>query len=361
VTQAKRPTILAVDDATDLLTLMEAALGTDYSMITADSPAKAIKAVLGEPRPDLILLDVEMPGASGFEVCKKLKADQRTSDIPIIFLTGHTEAQAQVQGFQVGAVDYITKPINAAVLKARVRLHLALIDRRQELERLVHERTAQLLATRTELIRRLGRAMEMHETAAVGNRVMRLAQYVRLIALAAGVKPEVAEMLYTAAPLHDVGKLGIPVDILRKKEKLGAPDWERIRRHPKIGAEIIGEHDDPLLKLARQIALTHHENWDGTGYPDGLKGEAIPWPGRVMAIVDSFEAMTTTQFHREPKSLQEAAVEIVKGAGTRYDPKIVEAFKKALPAMAKVREKLSDQLGDLINLDFAKPPAKKAG
>ena len=360
MTEAKRPTILAVDDATDLLALMAKALGTDYSVITAENGAKAVRATLGEKRPDLILLDVEMPGGSGFEVCKALKADHRTSDIPIIFLTGKTEAQAQVEGFKVGAVDYITKPINALVLKARVRLHLALIDRRHELERLVHERTAQLLQTRTELIRRLARAMSMHETAAVGNRVMRLAQYARLISLAAGAKPELAEMMYTAAPLHDVGKLGVPAEILRKKEKLSAPDWERIRRHPKIGAEIIGEHDDPLFKLARGIALTHHENWDGSGYPGGLKGDAIPWPGRVMAVVDSFEAMTTTQFHREPKSVQEAAAEIVKGEGTRYDPRIVEAFRKALPAMKKVRESLSDSLGDLINLDFAKPPAKKA-
>jgi putative two-component system response regulator len=343
---------------------MAAALSKEYHVLTAENGANAIKAVIGEPRPQLTLLDIEMPGASGFDVCKKLKSEPRTSDIPIIFLTGHNDAKAQIQAFELGAVDFISKPINAAVLNARVRLHLALIDRRQELERLVHERTAQLVATRTELIRRLGRAMEMHETAAVGNRVMRLAQYVRLIALAAGVKPQVAEMMYVAAPLHDVGKLGIPVDILRKKEKLGAPDWERIRRHPKIGAEIIGDHDDPLLKLARQIALTHHENWDGSGYPDGLKGEAIPWPGRVMAIVDSFEAMTTTQFHREPKTAEEAAAEIIRGAGKRYDPKIVEAFKKAFPAMKKVRESLSDALGDLINLDFAKPaapPAKKAG
>ena len=360
MTEAKRPTILAVDDATDLLALMAKALGTDYEVLTAENGAKAVKATLGEKRPDLILLDVEMPGSSGFDVCKALKADQRTSDIPIIFLTGKAEAQAQVEGFKVGAVDYITKPINALVLKARVRLHLALIDRRHELERLVHERTAQLLQTRTELIRRLARAMAMHETAAVGNRVMRLAQYARLISLAAGAKPDLAEMMYTAAPLHDVGKLGIPAEILRKKEKLGAPDWERIRRHPKIGADIIGEHDDPLFKLARAIALTHHENWDGTGYPGGLKGDAIPWPGRVMALVDSFEAMTTTQFHREPKTIQEAAAEIVKLAGTRYDPKIVDAFKKAFPAMKKVRESLSDALGDLINLDFAKPPAKKA-
>jgi putative two-component system response regulator len=358
VTAPKRPTLLAVDDATDLLALMAKALGADYSVLTAEDGAKAMTAAKGEPRPDLILLDVEMPGTSGFDVCKALKAEPRTADIPIIFLTGKTEAQAQVEGFKLGAVDYITKPINAMVLKARVRLHLALIDRHHELERLVHERTAQLVQTRTELIRRLGRAMEMHESAAVGNRVMRLAQYVRLIAIAAGVKPEVAEILYTAAPLHDIGKLGIPADILRKKEKLSAPDWERIRRHPKVGAEIIGEHEDPLLKLARTIALTHHENWDGSGYPDGLKGDAIPWPGRVMAIVDSFEAMTTTQFYREPKTVDEAAAEIAKGAGTRYDPKILEAFKKAFPAMKKVRESLSDQLGDLINLDFAKPAKK---
>jgi putative two-component system response regulator len=192
---------------------------------------------------------------------------------------------------------------------------------------------------------------------------MRLAQYVRVIALAAGAKPEVAEMMYIAAPLHDVGKIGVPSDILRKQEKLSAPDWERIRRHPKFGADIIGEHDDPLLKLARQIALTHHENWDGSGYPEGMKGDAIPWSGRVMAIVDSFEAMTTTQFHREPKTLEEAAAEIVRCAGTRYDPKLVEAFKKAFPALKKVRDSLSDALGDLINLDFANPappPAKKA-
>ena len=359
MTQPKRPLILAVDDATDLLALMGKALA-EYEVVTADNGGDAITRAQDQPQPQLILLDVEMPGVSGFEVCRALKSEPRTDDIPIIFLTGKSEAQAQVEGFKLGAVDYITKPINAQVLKARVRLHLALIDRRHELERIVHERTAQLLATRTELIRRLGRAMEMHESAAVGNRVMRLAQYVRLIALAAGVKPELAEMLYIAAPLHDVGKLGVPSEILNKKEKLSAPDWERVQRHPKIGAEIIGEHEDPLLKLARQIALTHHENWDGTGYPDRLKGDAIPWPGRVMAIVDAFEAMTATQFYRDPKTPEEAAAEIVKCAGTRYDPKIVEAFKKAFPAMKKVRESLADALGDLINLDFAKPPAKKA-
>ena len=352
-----KPVILAVDDSSDLLALMARALG-EYQVLTAEDGGAAIAAAEGEPRPDLILLDVEMPKVSGFEVCRALKGEPRTADIPIIFLTGKSEAQAVVEGLELGAVDYVTKPINARVLKARVQLHLALVDRRLELERMVDERTQQLERTRTELIRRLSRAMEMHESAAVGNRVLRLSQYVKLISLAAGAKPQVAEMMMIAAPLHDVGKLGVPVEILRKSGALSVPDWERIKRHPHIGADIIGEHDDPLLKLARQIALTHHEYWDGSGYPEKLKGEAIPWPGRVMAVADAFESMTSTQFYREPRQPEEAAADIEKGVGTKYDPKVVAAFRKALPEMSKVRERLSDELGNLINLDFA-APAKK--
>ena len=351
---AKRTRILAVDDDSDLLALMAKALGADYDVDTASDAGTAIEKAFGNPQPDLILCDVEMPDVSGFEVCRALKGEPATADIPVIFLTGKTEAQAQVEGLELGAVDYVMKPINAKVLKARVRLHLALIDRRQELERMVKERTEQLERSRTELIKRLGRAMEMHESAAAGNRVMRVGQYARLLALAAGAKPQVCEMMQVAAPLYDIGKLGVPSEILRKNEKLSAPDWERVKRHPALGAEIIGEHDDPLLKLARQMALTHHEYWDGSGYPQALKGEAIPWPGRVMAVVDAFESMTTTQFYRSPKSVDDASYEIEKFAGKRYDPKIVEAFKKALPAMQKVREAYADSLGDMINLDFAK-------
>jgi putative two-component system response regulator len=362
---AKKPVILAVDDATDLLALMAKALSADYQVITASDPGTAIEKAFAAPRPDLILLDVEMPDVNGFEVCQALKAEAVTADIPVIFLTGKSEAQAQVEGFQLGAVDYITKPINAGVLRARVRLHLALADRRIELEQLVNERTAQLEKTRTDLIKRLGRAMEMHESAAVGNRVVRVGQYAKLLSQAAGQKPQICEMMQTAAPLFDIGKLGVPAEILRKNEKLSAPDWERVKRHPALGAEIIGEHDDPLLKLARQIALTHHEFWDGSGYPQGLKGEAIPWPGRVIAIVDAFESMTTTQFYREPMSVEDASFEIEKGSGKKYDPKLVEAFRKALPTMIKVREAYSDKLGDMINLDFspkiAGKPAERPG
>lgn len=348
-----RPVVLCVDDAEDLLALMAKALRSEYFVLSASDAGTALDLAAARPRPDLILLDVEMPGASGFEVCQVLKADAATADIPVIFLTGRTEAQAQVEGLQLGAVDYITKPINTAVLKARVHTQLELAARRHELERQVAERTAQAGEARLQLVRRLARAMELHESAAVGNRVMRLGQYAKLVAQAAGAKAGVCETMMVAAPLHDIGKLGVPAEILRKKGKLSAPDWERVRRHPELGAEIIGEHDDPLLKTARQMALTHHERWDGTGYPKGLKGNEIPWPGRLMAIVDAFESMTTTQFYREPLNVLEAAAEIGEGAGKRYDPKLVEAFRKALPVMRKVRETYSDELGDLVNLDFS--------
>jgi putative two-component system response regulator len=356
-----QPVVLAVDDSTDMLALVEKALGGEYQVITASDPGSAIEKAFGEPRPDLILLDVEMPDIGGFEVCRALKDEPLTSGIPIVFLTGKSEAEAQIEGLQLGAADYISKGgTNAAVLKTRVALQLALAGRRAELERLVQERTEQLERTRTELIKRLARVLEVHESQAVGNRVMRLGYYAKLIAQAAGAKPEVAEMMQKAAPLHDIGKLGIPSEILRKREKLSVPDWERVKRHPQVGADIIGEYDDPLLKLARQLALTHHENYDGTGYPQALKGEAIPWGGRVMAIVDSFEAMTSTQFYRDPLPVDRAAAEIERGSGTRYDPKLVEAFKKALPVMQKVRETYADQLGDLINLDFAPKAAPAA-
>ena len=353
MSDAGKPIVLAVDDDSDLLALIGKVLSRDYKVLTAEDAGTALDHAVGKPRPELILLDVEMPGASGFELFQVLKAEANVADIPIIFLTGNTEARSQIEGLEMGAVDYITKPINAAVLQVRVRNQMALANRRAELERLVKERTAALESTKLQLIRRLSRAMELHESAAVGNRVMRLSQYARLIAHAAGAKASVSEMLSIAAPLHDIGKLGIPSEILRKAGKLSAPDWERVKRHPEIGADIIGEHDDPLLKAARQMALCHHEHWDGSGYPEGLKGADVPWPGRLMAIVDSFESMTTTQFYREPLNVLEAAAEIQEGAGRRFDPKLVEAFKGAFPQMKKVLESYSDSLGDMIDLDFS--------
>jgi putative two-component system response regulator len=349
-----RPVILAVDDAEDLLALIGKALSTEYEVKLAADGGDALTFAAAEPQPDLILLDVDMPGASGFEICQLLKEDPATAHIPVIFLTGKTEPSDQVEGLDLGAVDYLTKPINGRLLMARVRIHLALANRQAELERQVQERTAQLEDARSQLIRRLARAMEFHESAAAGNRVARVSQYAKVLALAVGMKPEVADLLHKAAPLYDIGKMGVPSEVLRNPGKLSAPDLERMRRHPELGAEIIGEHEDPVLALARTVALTHHERWDGTGYPKKLKGNDIPWSGRVMAIVDTFESMTTTQFYRQkPFTVEEAAKAVKEGFGKHFDPSLAPAFDKALPLMKKVRETYSDALGDLINLDFS--------
>ncbi len=349
-----RPLILAVDDAEDLLALIGKALASEYRVKLAADGGDALTFAAAAPQPDLILLDVDMPGASGYEICQLLKEDPATAHIPVIFLTGKVEPAEQLEGLDVGAVDYLAKPINAKLLMARVRIHLALLSRQVALEREVKERTAQLEDARSQLIRRLARAMEFHESAAAGNRVARVSQYCKLIAQAAGMKPEVAELLQKASPLYDIGKMGVPSEILRKPGKLSAPDLERVRRHPQLGAEIIGEHKDPVLALAHRLALTHHERWDGTGYPKRLKGNDIPWPGRVMALVDAFEAMTTTQFYRQkPYTIDEAAKLIKAEFGKQFDPSLADAFDKALPVMRKVRETFSDALGDLINRDFS--------
>ncbi|MEX0637258.1 MAG: HD domain-containing phosphohydrolase, partial [Burkholderiales bacterium] len=333
-----RPVILAVDDAEDLLALIGKALSSEYQVKLATDGGDALTLAAAAPQPDLILLDVEMPGATGFEVCKLLKEDPATARIPVIFLTGRVEPAEQLEGLDLGAVDYLAKPINAKLLLARVRIHLALAGRQAVLERQVQERTAQLEDARSQLIRRLARAMEFHESAAAGNRVQRVSQYAKLLTRAAGLKPEMAELMQKAAPLYDIGKLGVPSEVLRKPGKLSAPDLERMRRHPELGAEIIGEHKDPVLALARTLALTHHERWDGTGYPKKLRGNEIPWPGRIMALVDAFESMTTTQFYRQkPLTVDEAAAQIAQGIGKQFDPSLAEAFAKALPVMRKVR------------------------
>jgi len=355
----RQPVILVIDDSEDIRNLVQAILGKEHRVKLAADGKTGLKLALEKPQPDLILLDVVMPAPGGFEVCKLLKSNPATAGIPVIFLSGKKDVQHEVEGLKLGADDYLAKPIHAVLLRARVRTHLALADRRYELQALVAERTRQVEEAQLQVIRRLARAMEYHESAAVGNRVLRISQYAKVIAVHAGAKPQVCDMMMKAAPLHDVGKLGVPSEILRKSGPLSEPDWEYVRRHPQLGADIIGEHGDTLLKLARTIALTHHERWDGSGYPKGLKGDAIPWPGRVMALVDAFEAMTTTQFHREPLSFAEAAREIIASAGKQFDPAVVEAFRKGMPEIRKIREAYADKLGDLINLDFSSKPTRR--
>jgi len=355
---ARRPLVLVVDDSDDIRALLGTLLKRRYAVRFAADGHEAIAAAAKLPHPDLILLDVEMPGKSGHDVCALLKTDPATAPIPVIFITGRNDPKDEAKGFAVGAVDYVAKPLSPPIVMARVAAQLALTDQRYQLEQLVAERTRELQEARSQLIQRLARALSYREGGLSG-RGARIGQYARLISEAAGGRPESCEVIAQAAPLADIGKLGVPEVVLRSADQYNAHDWEEMRRHCEIGAEIIGEHRDPLLVTARAIALTHHERWDGKGYPKGLKGEAIPSVGRIVAIADTFEAMTATQRRREPMSVEDAARVIVSEAGKQFDPAMVEAFKKALPKIAAVRKSIKDELEGIHNLDFS-PPAKPA-
>jgi len=348
---SRRPVILVADDSEDIRKLFGVMLKKEYDVKFAVNSDETLASADTDPLPDLILLDIDMPSINGFEVCKLLKSNPALTHIPIIFVTGRTNPRDQAQGLQAGAVDYIVKPISPPITMLRVRTQLALVDQRRALEDQVLARTEELHETRLQLIRRLARAMEYRE-GGLTNRVLRVGHYVQQLAQALGLKDRVVEILSQAAPLYDIGKLAVPDHVLRKSDKLNASEWDEMRKHPETGASIIGEHKDPLLEQARIMALTHHERWDGAGYPKKLKGDAIPLAGRIMAVADAFEAMTATQRHRDPISSVEAARIVVAESGKQFDPKVVAAFVKVAKNFEKVRAHFKDELQGIHDLDF---------
>jgi len=353
----RRPIVLVADDSEDIRNLFGAMLQKDYDVRFAADGDEALAATDTDPLPDLILLDVDMPGLDGYEVCARLKANPSLAHIPVIFVTSRSDSEDQAVGLLVGAVDYLIKPVSAPITLLRVRNHLALADQRHALEEQIAVRTEELYETRLDLIRRLARAMEYRE-GGLTNCVARTCEYMTLLSEALGLKGKVVEILSQAAPLHDIGKLGIPENILQKSDALNAKEWEIVRKHPEIGAGIIGEHKDPLLEQARIMALTHHERWDGTGYPKKLKGNEIPFGGRIMALADAFEAMTSTQRHRSPVSSIEAAKRISADSGKQFDPSVVAAFVKIVKEFDEVRTRYKDELEGIHDLDFALPKKK---
>src|SRR5690349_7311177 len=339
----RRATILVADDSEDIRNLFGVMLKKHYDVKFATNSDETLTAADTDPLPDLVLLDVEMPSMNGYEVCKKLKANPALAHIPIIFVTGRTDPKDQAQGLMAGAVDYIVKPISAPITMLRVRQQLALVDQRRALEDQVLARTEELQETRMQLIRRLSRAAEFRE-GGLTNRVLRVSEYVELLSKGVGLKDRVVEILADAAPLYDIGKMGVPDHSLKKSDKLTDSEWAEMRKHPATGAKIIGEHKDPLRAQARVMALTHHERWDGTGYPAKLKGNAIPVPGRIMAVADAFEAMTSTQRHRSPLSSAEASKRIQAESGKQFDPTVVAAFGRMWKEFEAVRAKYKDEL-----------------
>lgn len=352
-----RPVILVADDSEDIRNLLGVMLKRQYEVKFATNSDEALAAADTDPLPDLILLDVEMPSVSGVEVCKTLKANPALAHIPVIFITSRADPRDQAAGLMAGAVDYIPKPIAAPIVMLRVKTQLALQDQRRALEEQVADRTEELYQTRLQLIRRLARAMEFRE-GGLTNRVLRVSRYVEILSSALGMKSKSVETLAAAAPLYDIGKMGVPEHVLAKSDRLNEAEWTQMKQHPEIGAGIIGEHQDPLLAQARVMALTHHERWDGTGYPKGLKGDAIPLPGRIMALADAFEAMTATQRHREPVTAVEAAKRITAEGGKQFDPAVVAAFVKSLKEMDAARAEFKDELQGIHDLNFA-PAGRK--
>ncbi|MCU7834067.1 MAG: two-component system response regulator [gamma proteobacterium symbiont of Taylorina sp.] len=340
----KKASILIVDDIPDNIDVLRGILKTDYKLKIATDGEKALKIAQGKSKPDLILLDIMMPGIDGYEVCKQLKANYSTADIPVIFVTAKGEVKDESRGFDLGAVDYITKPVSPALVSRRVNTHLNLYDQKRLLDEQVKEKTRVIENTRLQIIQRLGRAAEYKDNE-TGMHVMRMSHYSQVLALASGMSESEAELILSASPMHDIGKIGIADNILLKPGKLDDEEWAVMRKHPEIGAEIIGNNDDSiLLNLASEIAISHHEKYNGKGYPNGLKGEYIPISGRIIAIADVFDALTTERPYKKAWTVDDALDLIKQEAGEHFDPELVKVFMNVIPDILELKAKYAEHI-----------------
>ena len=339
----KKHTVMIVDDNPENIDILVEILKDKYHLMVAAGGKDAIDLLNTKQLPDLVLLDIMMPEVDGYQVCQYIKSDLNTRKTPVIFVTAMSNDMDEAKGFSYGAVDYITKPVSPPVVQARVATQLALYDQKMHLQTLVDERTAELYDTRLEIVRRLGIAAEYKDTE-TGEHIIRMSKYCQLIAGQYGLSGDEQLLLLNASPMHDIGKIGIPDKILLKPGKLDAEEWEIMKTHTLIGAKIIGDYPSELLQTAKLIALTHHEKWDGSGYPNGLDGKDIPIYGRIAAIADVFDALTSKRPYKKAWTEKDAISEIEKGKGSHFDPKVVEAFVAALPEILEVRKEHEDHV-----------------
>ncbi len=334
-------TLLVVDDSPDNLNYLTKILQEYYQIKIATNGQKALEIAHTEPRPDLILLDIIMPGIDGYETCYRLKADPKTADIPVIFITAKDEIIDEALGFKLGAVDYITKPFNPYILKARIKTHLTLYYQNKILEQKVKERTEEVYKTRLEIIQKLGIAAEYrdHET---GAHIIRMSHFCRIIAETFGFSDEKSNLLFQTAPMHDIGKIGIPDHILLKKGRLTLQEAKTMQKHTIIGAKILGEHESEILREARIIALYHHEKWDGSGYPNHLLGEQIPVEARIVGIADVFDALISKRPYKQAWQPDEAFEYIVSNKGRLFDPELVSVFSHSREKILSVMNKFQN-------------------
>ncbi len=358
----KRSTILVVDDAPENLALLGALLSPMHQVIVATSGARALQLVVNTPRPDLILLDVMMPGMDGYQVFEELRANPATRDIPVIFVTAMNGIEDELHGLGSGAVDYITKPIAPAVLLARVRTQLELkqardwlSDQNVYLEREVAKRMAENTVIQEVSIRALARLAETRDPE-TGNHILRTQAYVLELAQALRPHPRFAailtdhyiDLLARSAPLHDIGKVGIPDHVLLKPGPLSPDEWDIMKTHAHIGRQAIAQaekdatHTVEFFSLAKEIAGGHHEKWDGSGYPAGLRGDAIPVSARIMAVADVFDALISVRVYKKAMPYAEAHRIILAGRGKHFDPDIVDAFATIFDRLCAIAERYSE-------------------
>ncbi|MCG8311600.1 MAG: two-component system response regulator [Pseudomonadales bacterium] len=327
-TWMQRQKILVVDDEPTNLRVLKLMLQEDYDLVFAKSGEEALSLVVNE-MPNLILMDVMMPNMTGFEACKSIKANKLTAHIPVIFVTALRDEVDEAAGFDCGGVDYIIKPLRPPIVKARVKTHLSLV------------KADELKTTRLQIIQKLGRAAEYKDNE-TGLHVMRMSHYSHILALAYGFPENIAEDLLNAAPMHDIGKIGIADNILLKPGKLTSEEFDVMKKHPLIGAEILGESNAQILKMARTVALHHHEKWDGSGYPYGLKGEDIPIEARIVAIADVFDALTSERPYKKAWTVEDALTFMDEQRGRHFDPELVALFHSELPKILEIKERFSE-------------------
>lgn len=351
----KNPLILIVDDIPQNIELLEAYLVPyGYEIVTAANGAEALEKLASHPI-DLILLDVMMPVMDGFEVARRVRQNDTMRLLPIILVTALRETEDRVKGIEAGCDDFISKPVDKSELVARVRSLLKvkayndlLANYKKELEIEVGKRTEELkhametiTAASLETIHRLSTAAE-YKDEDTGLHIKRMSLYSAAVAKRMGLDEHTVQTILYAAPMHDIGKIGIPDNILLKPGKHDAAEWEIMKQHTLIGAEILKDSDAEFIKMGEVIARSHHEKWDGSGYPDGLKGTEIPIAGRITAIADVFDALVSKRPYKEAFSL-EKSLEIIKdGRGTHFDPEVLDAFFAIEDEILAIKKRCDD-------------------
>lgn len=345
----KSSKILVVDDEPVNLRLVEKILlSAGYQEIVLVNDSRKAIDEFQQQNSDLILLDLNMPHMDGYAVMEQLHALDQAILPPVLILTAQHAREFRVRALNLGARDYVTKPCDQIELVARVRnlleahhYQLSIHARKDELERLVSDRTRELHDTQLQIVRRLGRAAEFRDNE-TGFHIIRMSKIAVLLGQAVGMDEHQCDVLLNAAPMHDIGKIGIPDSILLKPGRFEPEEWEIMKTHAEIGAEILDGDDSEVLKMAHSIALTHHEKWDGSGYPVGLKGEDIPLVGRITAVADVFDALTSVRPYKRAWPVNEAVSYIREYAGSQFDPDLVTKFLGLIPQLEAIIQEYAD-------------------